>query len=166
MNRWAGSLPGGPDVTLIEYRAQTGLTLAALARRVGANPHSISAIAHGRRRPSWKLAGRIEAATHGAVSRAEFFPTTSLPAAAAATPGMPLGPQSAGEAVDQAGDQARAGNLNSTSREESLDGAASLVADRVDGNGCDYAADNECNQTDNNQTSDTARSDAATERGT
>jgi DNA-binding XRE family transcriptional regulator len=87
---------------LLEYRKQRGVSLASLARTVGANPHSLSQIAHGRRRPSWRLAGLIETATDGAVERDQWFPV-SLPAALAATPGaLYAGPGLSGEAEPSA----------------------------------------------------------------
>jgi transcriptional regulator with XRE-family HTH domain len=65
-------------MTLLKYRKQRGVTRADLAKRVGVHPHSLSQIAHGRRRPSWKLAGRIELATDGAVPRSLWFEGADL----------------------------------------------------------------------------------------
>jgi hypothetical protein len=62
-------------MNLLEYRKQRRVSFVALGRLVDANPHSLSQIAHGRRRPSWRLAGLIQAATGGAVPRSSHLGT-------------------------------------------------------------------------------------------
>ena len=64
---------------LLTYRAETGATFVWLARRCGASSKTLSAIAHGRRRPSWKLAGALERETGGLIERAQWFPPLASP---------------------------------------------------------------------------------------
>jgi hypothetical protein len=74
---------------LIGYRKTSGRSFAHLARLVGVHRHSLSEIAAGRRRPSWRLAGRIELETGGLVERAQWFPPVSDPSSKPLEPTAP-----------------------------------------------------------------------------
>jgi transcriptional regulator with XRE-family HTH domain len=59
------------------YREANGLTLEALAARVGVSAPTISRIETGENLPSMALLGRLKAAT--GISADEFLPTETAP---------------------------------------------------------------------------------------
>jgi DNA-binding XRE family transcriptional regulator len=75
---------------LRQYRTEFGVTFRHVAKGAGTTLDTISAIARGKRRPSWHMAGRIEAAIGGLVPRSNWFP--DLPAAIAAASQSPVPP--------------------------------------------------------------------------
>lgn len=58
---------------LREYRTKEGLTLAALAARVGVQVPALSKIENWKQLPSMGLAARIQEATGGAVTPNDFL---------------------------------------------------------------------------------------------
>jgi DNA-binding transcriptional regulator YdaS (Cro superfamily) len=64
---------GRGRMTLREYHLVHGTPYSFIARKCGVTSQAISQIASGVRRPTWELAGRIEKATFGRISRANWF---------------------------------------------------------------------------------------------
>jgi DNA-binding transcriptional regulator YdaS (Cro superfamily) len=67
-------------MTLLDYIASSGRPLAQIAAECGYDRSSLSAIAHGRRRPSASQAVAIERATEGQVEATQFFTDADLEA--------------------------------------------------------------------------------------
>lgn len=61
-------------MTLREWLAKSGQTRADLAERIGSSPRTIGHLATGDIRPSTDMAQRIERATAGAVTAADWPP--------------------------------------------------------------------------------------------
>ncbi|MBC9176792.1 helix-turn-helix domain-containing protein [Pseudoroseomonas ludipueritiae] len=61
-------------MTLLDYRKANGLTLAALAKKLGSPVSTVHSWECLRRRPDWKAVARIEAATSGQVTASDFVP--------------------------------------------------------------------------------------------
>jgi DNA-binding transcriptional regulator YdaS (Cro superfamily) len=62
-------------MTLIEYRKTLGITYAHIGRLCGVSGANIHGIAKGIHKPSFEVALKIEAATHGLVSRENWYPS-------------------------------------------------------------------------------------------
>jgi transcriptional regulator with XRE-family HTH domain len=120
---------------LLEFRKQRGVSLASVARTVGANPHSISQIAHDRRRPSWRLSGLIETATGGGLAGCEGQNVAS-----------------AGESLDREADNKSSNTIS-----------PSLARDRTDSDGRELI-DGVSSELDDEQTNDLARLTLTAER--
>lgn len=63
--------------TLGEYLSESNISNADIAAIVGCSAQYIGLIIGGKKRPSWKMALRLEKATLGAVSRENWYPSAS-----------------------------------------------------------------------------------------
>lgn len=66
-------------MTITEFIAETELTDAAFAARIGVSRQALHRYKTGERRPEWGVIERIVAATNGAVTANDFLPSADVP---------------------------------------------------------------------------------------
>lgn len=65
-------------MNLLEWKQEQGISFSEIARRIPCSQPYPGMIAKGKR-PSWKMATRIQEITGGAVSRTNWYPDVAPP---------------------------------------------------------------------------------------